>query len=129
MGQLSLSFLLLSAYVCIWYKMELLLQERIPQELLGRSPGSSHPVSETLPGNQSLVHISARNHVERETAAWVFSVPGSRIGLFFMEDCYNLAKGQLVLHPVLRPFCLPAAFYYLMSYTWRITAFTREDAA
>lgn len=95
----------------------------------GQSPGSSHPVSEALPGNQSLVHIFARNHTERETAVWVFPVPGSQMRLFFMEGHSNLAKGQLVLHPVLRPFCLPAAFCYLISYTWRITAFTREDAA
>lgn len=37
-----------------------------------------------------------------------FSVPGSWIGLLFMEGCCDLAKGQLVLYPVLTPFCLPS---------------------
>lgn len=87
-------------------------------------PGSLLPVSETLPGKESLVHISARNHAERETVASVFSVPDSCIGLLFMEGRCNLAKGQLVLHPVLTPFCLPASFVY----TCRMTASIREDA-
>lgn len=101
--------------------MGLLWQERL---LGGESAGSSHPVGEAVPGRQSLVHISARNRAERENAAWVFPVPGSQI-----RDYFNLAKGQLVLHPVPRPFRLPATFCYLSSYIWRITAFAREDAA
>lgn len=78
-------------------------------------PGSLYPVSETLPGKEALVHISARNQAEREAVALVFSVPGSWIGLLFMEGSCSLAKGQLVLHPVLTPFCLPP------SVTWSVT--------
>jgi len=95
----------------------LLLQER----LLGRVPRIC-PVSEALPGNQSLVHLSVGNRTERETAASVFPVAGSWIGGY----C-NLAKGWLVLPPILSPFCLHVAFCYVLTHSWRIPAFARED--
>lgn len=93
-----LSFLLLNAY-CLH-----LVQNGIG--LTGETAAESPQDHYTLPGKQTLVHISAWNRAEREAVALVFSVSGSWIELLFMEGSGNLAKGQLVLYPVLTPFCL-----------------------
>lgn len=76
-------------------------------ETAAESPQDHYTLSVRLLGKQFLVHFSAWSQAEREAVALVFSVPGRWVGLFSMEGSCKLAKGQLVLHAVLTPFCLP----------------------